>query len=416
MPSQPETEVDPTLFRETLGHCPTSVAVVTAMVDGSPVGMIVGTFTSVSLDPPLVAFMPQRDSYTFARLRTSPVFTVNVLAHDQETVCRALMRRGEDKFAGVSWGPSSNGSPLLAGVLASIDCRIHSIDEKGDHFIVFGEVQSLGVHRSVAPLVFFQGGFGGFTPGSFMVPTDHELVESVNTAQAVRAEMDSLAHETGAEVTALARIGDDVVAVASVAGPGLTTRTVLGSRYPLMAPVGELFVAWEGDDVVQWWLGRTRGLDEAQRAELMSRLELARAQGWVYSLADASGGDGELAGALRDYGTDAVTPARQRAVEHAIRAALSRYRVADLPDDRAQRVVSMLAPLRDRAGRVRLTLKLSQLGDGAAGLTREEAAARAQRLLAVAETAAAKIAAFEDGTSFDSTAVQGGTVSEGSLA
>ena len=110
-------EVDPTKFRRVLGHFPTGVAVVTGMdSDGHPVGMAVGSFTSVSLDPPLVAFMPDRSSTSWPRLRDSGSFCVNILGSDQESVCRAFAARGGDKFAELSWQPASSGSPVLDGV------------------------------------------------------------------------------------------------------------------------------------------------------------------------------------------------------------------------------------------------------------------------------------------------------------
>src|SRR4051794_20153480 len=94
--------IDPARFRETLGHYPTGVAVVTAMAeDGDPAGMVVGTFSSVSLDPPLIAFFPARDSWSFGRLRTANAFCVNVLASDQEPLCRQLATGGAGKFDGV---------------------------------------------------------------------------------------------------------------------------------------------------------------------------------------------------------------------------------------------------------------------------------------------------------------------------
>src|ERR1700689_2733336 len=93
--------IDPVLFRETLGHYPTGVAVVTAVAgDGTPVGMVVGTFSSVSLDPPRIAFSPAASWKSFQRLKTAAAFAVNVLAADQEPLCRQLATSAPDKFEG----------------------------------------------------------------------------------------------------------------------------------------------------------------------------------------------------------------------------------------------------------------------------------------------------------------------------
>src|ERR1700712_1557698 len=96
-------DIDPALFRETLGHYPPGVPVVTAIVDGQPVGMVVGTFSSVSMDPPLIAFYPMSNSRSFALLRNATSFCVNVLASDQEALCRQFATAGERKFDGVGW-------------------------------------------------------------------------------------------------------------------------------------------------------------------------------------------------------------------------------------------------------------------------------------------------------------------------
>src|SRR3954468_8026285 len=93
---------DPLWFR----HVPTGVVIVTAMTENGPVGMSVGSFTSVSLDPPMVAFLPDQTSSTFARIRAAGHFCVNVLGADQADLCRRFAAKSPDKYAGVSWTPS----------------------------------------------------------------------------------------------------------------------------------------------------------------------------------------------------------------------------------------------------------------------------------------------------------------------
>lgn len=148
-------------FREILGHYPTGVCVVTGVDGGgAPAGMAVGTFTSVSLGPPLIAFLPAKDSGSFARLRTGTSFCVNVLAADQQQLCRRFAARGADKFAGLPWTPAPSGAPRLEGVIAWIDCGFERVTEAGDHYIVLGRVHDLAVERPAPPLVFFQGDYG----------------------------------------------------------------------------------------------------------------------------------------------------------------------------------------------------------------------------------------------------------------
>ena len=98
--------MDPGRFRHVLGHFPTGVVVVTAMHEESgPVGMAVGSFTSVSLDPPLVAFLPDRGSTSFPKIRAAGSFCINVLADDQEHVCRTFAARGGNKYGQAAWQP-----------------------------------------------------------------------------------------------------------------------------------------------------------------------------------------------------------------------------------------------------------------------------------------------------------------------
>jgi flavin reductase (DIM6/NTAB) family NADH-FMN oxidoreductase RutF len=156
-------------FRHVLGHFPTGVAVVTAIDDtGSPAGMAVGSFTSVSLDPPLVGFLPDKTSTTFPRISTANSFCINVLSSEQEDVCRAFSVKGGDKFGSLQWRPAPSGAPVLDQVLAWIDCRIETVHEAGDHYIVIGRVLDLdiGLSPGSSPLLFFRGGYAqlGLTP------------------------------------------------------------------------------------------------------------------------------------------------------------------------------------------------------------------------------------------------------------
>ena len=155
---------DSAQFRQVLGHFPTGVTVVTAMAQDGPAGMAIGSFTSVSLEPPLVAFCPSHASLTWPRIRSAGVFCVNVLAEDQEHLSRIFANRDEtvDRFSGVGWARAGSGSPLLDGVLAWIDCDIDVVHAAGDHDIVVGKVRDLGVAREGGPLLFFRGGYGRF--------------------------------------------------------------------------------------------------------------------------------------------------------------------------------------------------------------------------------------------------------------
>ncbi|HEX4247320.1 MAG TPA: flavin reductase family protein [Pseudonocardia sp.] len=164
-------QIDQATFRAVLGHFPTSVVAVTS-VDAArrPVGMAVGSFTSVSLSPPLVAFFPDLGSSTFPHIRDSAKFCVNLLGDSQHDVCGALSVKGGDKFAELGWRPAPSGAPIIEGALAWIDCSIHSVTPAGDHYLVLGEVTSLAVVGAEhSPLIFFKGAYDrlhGMRPGA----------------------------------------------------------------------------------------------------------------------------------------------------------------------------------------------------------------------------------------------------------
>ena len=151
-------------FRRVLGHFPTGVTVITAAPGGVPTGLAVGSFTSVSLEPPLVAFCPGTNSTSWPKIQEAGVFCVNVLSETQEELCRLFAGKSEDKFTGLGWKPAlETGSPLLDGVLAWIDCEIDNVVEAGDHWIVVGRVKALDAFDDRGgPLLFFRGGYGRF--------------------------------------------------------------------------------------------------------------------------------------------------------------------------------------------------------------------------------------------------------------
>ncbi len=150
-------------FRTVLGNFPTGVTVVTAVDDGEPAGLAIGSFTSVSLDPPLVAFCPDKRSSSWPHIEAAGAFCVNILADDQVDVCNAFAGKGEDKFSEVTWDTTHLGSPRIEGSLAWIDCSLEAVHDGGDHFIVVGRVNELDVARpDRGPLLFFRGGYGIF--------------------------------------------------------------------------------------------------------------------------------------------------------------------------------------------------------------------------------------------------------------
>ena len=153
---------DAATFRTVLGHFCTGVTIVTAAADGEPVGLTCQSFTSVSLDPPLVLFVPAKGSNSWPRIRHAGHFCANVLSEEQEELGRRFAIRGADKFAGVGWRPGPTGAPVLDGCIAFIECDLEAVHEAGDHDIAVGRVVDLGISGKGSPLLFYRGGYGRF--------------------------------------------------------------------------------------------------------------------------------------------------------------------------------------------------------------------------------------------------------------
>jgi 3-hydroxy-9,10-secoandrosta-1,3,5(10)-triene-9,17-dione monooxygenase reductase component len=149
--------VDPAQFRRVLSHFCSGVVVVTAVAGGRPVGLTCQSFSSLSVDPPLVMFGAARASRSWPDVRRVGRFAVNVLGDDQAEVSRTFARTGVDKFTGLTWRPGLTGAPLLDGALAHIECELTAVHDGGDHEIAVGRVLTLAERADEAhPLLFFR--------------------------------------------------------------------------------------------------------------------------------------------------------------------------------------------------------------------------------------------------------------------
>jgi flavin reductase (DIM6/NTAB) family NADH-FMN oxidoreductase RutF len=362
------SELDGRLFRDVLGHYPTGVVLVTAITAaGDPIGMIVGSFTSVSLDPPLVAYLPTLSSRTYAVLRDSETFCINVLSADQEAVCRRFASPGDDKWSGVGWTPSPGGAPVLDGAVAWIECTTESVSEAGDHYLVLGRVRDLGVSNPMAPLLFFQGGYGRFTMSSVVAASSPDLVAAIRLADKARDDMEALAARTGAAVDVVAAVGSDLVFVGAATGSDVAPSSpTLGTRIPLMAPLGEQYVAWAGEQAAESWIRRAGVSDPDAQEALRNRLRVARERGWSLSRLDP---DAELDfyQTLRDYSDGDLVPAKERALRDRIVQWSQSYEPVELVPDADYCAHSLVVPVLGRDNRPVLNVRLVNLPRPATG-------------------------------------------------
>ncbi len=144
-------------LRQAFGAFATGVTVVTARDDqGRPVGFTANSFTSVSLDPPLLLVCPAKSSSNIATFSSARHFAVNILAADQQEVSHRFATPMSDRFAGLTWREDAAGQPLIAGAAATFACARHQLVDAGDHVILIGEVLESEA-SGAAPLVFSQG-------------------------------------------------------------------------------------------------------------------------------------------------------------------------------------------------------------------------------------------------------------------
>ena len=150
-------------FRKVLGKYPTGVTLVSSKDDQGPFAMVIGALGSVSLDPPLVQFMPAKESGTWSRIKKTGRYCVNVLGEQQLDLSNSFFNKDKDPFEAIHWSESTLGSPIIEGCVAWIDCLIGDVHEAGDHYIVIGEVKAIGAtEKDEGPLLFLGGAYGSF--------------------------------------------------------------------------------------------------------------------------------------------------------------------------------------------------------------------------------------------------------------
>jgi len=157
-----DKEFDAAGFRKVLGCFATGITIITTIAkDGKPVGLTANSFTSLSLDPPLVLFCLDRKVASFESFHSNRHFAVNVLRHDQEQLSRRFATSSIDKFKDLAFDTWATGCPILKGCLAAFECDIQQVIEAGDHVIIIGEVSKIEHDASGGrPLLYYRGKYG----------------------------------------------------------------------------------------------------------------------------------------------------------------------------------------------------------------------------------------------------------------
>lgn len=152
--------IDSRQFRNALGCFGTGVTVVTTQPPGAPaIGITVNSFSSVSLDPPLVLWCLDKKSNTSAVFSAAHTFAINILGVDHQEISNRLARQGEHRLDGLAFKTSETGLPVLEGALAVFECDVESRHDAGDHIILVGRVTGFDHAANGQPLIYYRGGY-----------------------------------------------------------------------------------------------------------------------------------------------------------------------------------------------------------------------------------------------------------------
>lgn len=352
-------QIDSAHFRRVMGRYPTGISMVAAQgADGSPIGMIVGTFGSVSMDPPLVSFMPAKTSTTWPLIEQAGSFSVNVLSVEQEAVCRAFRGDQASRFAGESWRTGVTGSPVLARAAAWVECEVESVLDAGDHFIVLGRVLALDSENTNLPMLFFQGGYGSFTPDT-MVSAEVDIATHLAFVDRARPLMEALARDMGCECVLGAIERKKMLLLASAGTRADSQLSLLvGERLPTVAPIGRTAMAWAPEERAEEWMSGTKVTD---RDSLEQALKSIRDRGYSITVEN----DGEPAG-NETQPTEIIDPGVEQDSTQVVLSG---------------RVQSVTAPIFSGNGEVEFVLGLFGIPDGWDESKVESAAAELQAVV-----------------------------------
>jgi flavin reductase (DIM6/NTAB) family NADH-FMN oxidoreductase RutF len=159
-PAEYRTGCDPRTLRDALGCFATGVTVVTCLDDaGKPVGLTVNSFTSVSLEPPLLLVCIDKKAASAEAMLSARNFAVNVLQTGQQPASIRFSTRHEDRFGPNDWSPGELGAPVLKQSVGVFECERHAVHEAGDHHILLGQVIKATFDASLDPLLYFRGSY-----------------------------------------------------------------------------------------------------------------------------------------------------------------------------------------------------------------------------------------------------------------
>ncbi|GAA3456525.1 flavin reductase [Dactylosporangium matsuzakiense] len=339
---------DPAWFRHVLGQYPTGVCVITAQpADGPPIGMVVGSFSSVSMHPPLVGFYPSNTSETWPHLQRASHWCVNILAAHQSDVCRRIATAPlAERFEGVPWRPAPSGAPIIEGAVAWIDCVPVAVHDAGDHKIALAEVRHLDAASTELPLLFFRSGYGSFSPLTLTAyDPDMSLTRPLRHFELIRSIAQELPDQ-GLRCLVTAPVSDSVVVIGQLDPPSGSVAarptTLVGQRLPFRPHGPSIFEAWAPTGEQAAWVARFS--PDSQEAEIRA---LARIRERGFSIGLGSEGHRRFAAALEQLAAEPGAVPNEEL--DALVASLD-YEPADLTDAVLTEARVISAPVFDSAG------------------------------------------------------------------
>lgn len=233
--------IDPRQLRDAFGAFLTGVTVVTTTgPDGNPIGFTANSFTSVSLDPPLLLVCLARTSRNFAVMTGAPGFAVNILSEAQKDVSNTFARPVEDRFAAVDWQAGPHGSPVFEGVAAWFDCSMHQVVEAGDHVILIGKVEAFA-NSGLQGLGYARGGYFSPTLADKALIGGHDLPQVVGAVAEQQGKILLVEGEDGslALPAALLKAGEGIDRLEAVVGALAGVSVRAGLLYSVYEDTGQ---------------------------------------------------------------------------------------------------------------------------------------------------------------------------------
>lgn len=355
-------------WRAVLGEYPTGVALITSVDAMGPVGMIVGTFTAVSQNPPLVGFLADMSSTTFPKIAKSRRFCASILGTVHEGLCRQFVAKDPDRFESGNFVIGGSGIPRVADAIAWFDSAIWQTVSFGDHHLVVGEVQDFGVGGADGgyPLLFRRAGYGAFT-----VPTEEvdavALGQQLRVAELAEPTIARLAQATGLHVMISTVVRDRVLVLREHPGSAGGDTTSVGNGFPFAAPVAPVFVAWSAPQQQHAWIEGARHLiGSVDRAVLHDLLSSVRRRGFAVST------DRNLHDSFRSL-VQGPDPTLASYSQFWAAAATSNTTDIDDAASTSDHVTSMQAPIFDARGHVMLVIAVDQFENNRVGIDRTTA-------------------------------------------